>query len=286
MIFTHLKGEMKMPEIKINYDDEIFKTSYYKKMLEDMNNIIIMDDSKYHRHNIVIDLLNANAFRQSPAILVTNQKKIIDKVKYVLEHKYDFVEPEYKDIKDVNKDVDINQKKAFIFDINKKGFELTLELAMMLNSKLTRVGCKPILIIECFDEIYNEELDETTYEYLKDVLFKNLHVAQNVAVMSKLSLLWNNISGRIDGNKLLVQFANGIIVSKGYLYDDDMGLKEKRIDEFEKAINAIPNRELMDMAFNEFESITFKLSMDGQEEKLKEGFVLNINEGKIGEFLV
>lgn len=268
------------------YEEEIFYDSYYKKLLTDMNNIIIMDDTKYHRHNIVIDLLNANAFRQSPAILVTNQKKIIDKVKYVLEYKYDFVEPEYKDIKDVNKDVDSNQKKAFIFDINKKGFALTLELAMMLNSKLTRVGFQPILIIECFDEIYNEELDETTYEYLKDVFFKNLHGAQNVAVMSKLSLLWNNISGRIDGNKLLVQFANGIIISKGYLYDDDMGLKEKRVDEFKKAINAIPNKDLRDKAVSEFESMTLKLSTDGQEEKLKEGFVLDIERGKIGEFLV
>lgn len=268
------------------YEEEIFYDSYYKKLLTDMNNIIIMDDTKYHRHNIVIDLLNANAFRQSPAILVTNQKKIIGKVKYVLEYKYDFVEPEYKDIKDVNKDVDSNQKKAFIFDINKKGFALTLELAMMLNSKLTRVGFQPILIIECFDAIYNEELNETTYEYLKDVFFKNLHGAQNVAVMSKLSLLWNNISGRIDGNKLLVQFANGIIISKGYLYDDDMGLKEKRVDEFKKAINAIPNKDLRDKAVSEFESMTLKLSTDGQEEKLKEGFVLDIERGKIGEFLV
>ena len=273
-----------MSEIK-DYDDEIFKTTYYKKMLEDMNNVIIMDDTKYHRHNIVIDLLNANALRKYPAILVTSQKKIIDKVKYVLEYHYDFAEPEYRDIRDINRVTDDNNEKAFIFDTNKKGFALSLELAMMLNEKLISIGFKPLVIIECFDELYNDKLEETVEEYLEEVVFKKTSESQNFIVMSKLSLIDSKIMDRIDSNKALINQANGIIVSKGYLHND-IGVRPGVVGDLEAAISNIKNADLRAKTASVFQEMMLKLAINNEEEKLKEGFVLNINEGKIGEFLV
>ena len=273
-----------MPENK-GYEEEIFYASYYKKLLTDMNNIIIMDDSKFHRDNIVSDLLNANAFEERPAIVVSNKKKMIDKVKYVLEYQYDFMEPQYRDIKGINRFLHEYKRRAFLFDIKEKGFALTLELAMMLNEKLISIGFKPLVIIECFDELYNDELEETVEEYLEEVVFKKTSESQNFVVMSKLSLIDSKIMDRIDGNKALINQANGIIVSKGYLHND-IGVRPGIVGDLEAAISNIKNADLRAKTASVFQKMMLKLAINNEEEKLKEGFVLNINEGKIGEFLV
>lgn len=266
-------------------DEKIFYFSYYRELLKDMKNIVVMDDSKYHRDNIIIDFLNANDSEQNPAIIISNEEKRINKVKYVLEYEYDFVAPDYKDIRTVNEYIHGDRRKAFIFNTKEKGLALTLELAMMLNEKLISIGFKPLVIIECFDELYKEKLDETVGEYLDEVILKNTVKTQNIVVMSNLSQRDYGIIKKIDGNTFLMNHAKGIIVSKGYLYGES-GRKEVLIDDFTSALNLIPNEYLKTKSLNAFFAMTSKLSLDGKEETLKEGFVLNIKEGKIGEFLV
>lgn len=273
-----------MKEIK-DYKTETFYASYYKELLENMNNIVIMDDPKFDRDNIIIDFLYANALRERPAILVTNKKKIIDKVKYVLKRKYDFVAPEYRDIKDMKMDTDSNRKKAFIFAPDTNDFALTMELAMILNKKLLSIGFKPLIIIDCFDELYNDKMDETVEEYLEEVLLKGTHPAQSTVIMSELSIIGHNIMGRIDGNKALMRQANGIVISKGYLHDS-VGVRPGVVADLEAAINNIKNEDLRVRAASVFQKMMLKLAINNEEEKLKEGFVLNINKGEIGEFRV
>ena len=268
-----------------DYGEEVFYTSYYKGLLEDMHNIVIMDNTRIFRHGMVIDFLNANDFEQRPAILISNQQQMIDKVKYVLEYNYDFVEPGYRDIRDIDKHVLEDKRKAFIFNANEKGFALSLELAMILNEKLISIGFKPLVIIESFDEIYKEKSEETLEEYLGEVIFKKTIKTQNLVIMSNLSQIDKGIMDRTDGNKFLMSLAKGVMVSKGYLYGES-GRKEVLVDDFTSAINLIPNEYLKTKALNAFFTMTSKFSLDGQEEKLKEGFVLDIKEGKIDDFLV
>lgn len=270
---------------KFYASEEIFYVSYYRELLKDMKNIVVMDDSKYHRDNIVIDFLNANAAEQNPAIIISNEEKRINKVKYVLEYEYDFVEPDYKDIRTINEYIHGDRRKAFIFNAKEKGLALTLELAMMLNEKLLSIGLKPLVLIECFDELYSEQLDEPMEEYLKEVILKKVSKTQNLIVMSNLTIMGRNIIKRVACNKFSLSQAEGIIVSKGYLYGEN-GRKEGLIDEFTNALANIPDKELYAKSTNAFFTMTLKLSMDGKEEALKEGFVLSIKEGKIGEFLV
>lgn len=274
-----------MTEIK-DYKNETFYASYYRELLENMNNIVVMDDPKFERDNIIIDFLYANALRERPAILVTNKKRIIDKVKYVLKRKYDFVKPEYRDIRDIKMDTDSNRKKAFILNPDTKDFALTMELAMLLNKKLLSIGFKPLIIIDCFDELYNDKMDETVEDYLEEVLIKSTHVSQNTVIVSELSIIGHNIMGRIDGNKALMRQANGLIVYKGFLYNKETGVKQMLVQDLNAAICNIPDNELRSKINSALQLMMLKLSMDGKEETLEKGFVLNINEGEIGEFLV
>lgn len=274
-----------MTEIK-DYKNETFYASYYRELLENMNNIVIMDDPKFERDNIIIDFLYANSLRERPAIILTNKKKIIDKVKYVLKRKYDFVEPEYRYIRDIKMDTDSNRKKAFILNPDTKDFALTMELAMLLNKKLLSIGFKPLIIIDCFDELYNDKMDETVEDYLEEVLVKSTHVSQNTVIISELSIIGHNIMGRIDGNKALMRQANGLIVYKGFLYNKETGVKEMLVQDLNAAICNIPDNELRSKINSALQLMMLKLSMDGKEETLEKGFVLNINEGEIGEFLV
>lgn len=155
----------------------------------------------------------------------------------------------------------------------------------MLNEKLTSIGFKPLVVIECFDKLYKEKLDETIEEYLEEVIFKKIIKTQNLVVMSNLSQRDDGISKRTDGNKFLMSNVKGIIVSKEYLYGES-GRKEGLVDDFTSAINLIPNEYLKTKSINAFFAMTSKFSLDGKEESLKEGFVLDIKEGKIGGFSV
>lgn len=128
-------------------------SEYYRNLVEDYQKLLMLGFNKTQKERMIENLIFANSTNQKPIILVSSDDYWSRKA---------------------------NNDNILLFSIKEINILESIKLAMDANKKLVNDAYMPIIIIDNFEEIYNEELDIDTLTFYEDVIFKNLADYQRI----------------------------------------------------------------------------------------------------------
>lgn len=144
-----------------------------------------------------------------------------------------------------------NKDKVFIFTIKGNNFHNTLEIAMLLNKKLLEANYIPNIIIDSFEEIYDESYTDDIDEFYEEMFEENIQKEQSVLILSDGLYLEDVPNRNKKFNKKLINSLNTIIAMPEYFYSAKYN--EPRINGFKTILEDIEDKKISANLMKNFE---------------------------------
>lgn len=208
---------------------------------------------QHFKHTVILDMntvsrwkirltgkyLYVNSKEGNPVIMVGYKYLLEECDIYTLLESYDIVDIKYSDIKNVN--LDNCTKKLYFFNVENGGIHTALEWSMLLNKRLLNEGVKPMLIVDSFEQFYDESYEEPLEDYYDEVFQNNVDFDQSVLILAKWPCMNLGEETAVDVNDKILPNIDALIYAPCYFKNCESD--ESRVILVVKMMSKIRNKE-------------------------------------------